>query len=98
VLTTQYQLSYDLLYYCLCCNSHIINLLAQAFLFQTEIELVSSNNFETLSAFEVEQWLCCKPLSKLHNLVVYIQQSTQHIAQFQELSGSCNLSQDNSTR
>jgi hypothetical protein len=57
-----------------------------------------TNNFETPIALEMEQWRCRGPLGKLHNLVVYIQRSTQRIAQFQELSGGCNLSRDNSTR
>ena len=37
-------------------------------------------------------------LGKLHNLVVYIQRSTQRITQFRALSNSHNLTRDNSTR
>jgi hypothetical protein len=38
------------------------------------------------------------PLGKLHNIVVYIQRSTQRIQAFKELSGGRRLVRDNSTR
>lgn len=95
-------MSYDPRHHRLRCNGHIINLSAQAFLFQTENEALSSendsNSYETPTSLEIEQWRRRGPLGKLHNLVVYIQRSTQRMAQFRELSGGRNLSRDNSTR
>lgn len=46
----------------------------------------------------MQQWRQNGPLGKLHNIVVYIQRSTQRLANFRELSGGRNLARDNSTR
>ena len=46
----------------------------------------------------MESWRQQGPLGKLHNIVVYIQRSTQRIQAFKELSGGRRLVRDNSTR
>ena len=46
----------------------------------------------------METWRQQGPLGKLHNIVVYIQRSTQRIQAFKELSGGRRLVRDNSTR
>ena len=101
VLKDQYQILYNPHHHRLRCNGHIINLTAQSFLFQTENEALSNenntNSFVIPTAFEMEQWRQKGPLGKLHNLVVYIQRSTQRITQFRALSDSHNLTRDNST-
>jgi hypothetical protein len=52
----------------------------------------------TPTELEMQQWRQKGPLGKLHNIVVYIQRSTQRIANFKELSGGRKLVRDNSTR
>ena len=101
MLFDQYQIVYNAEQHRLCYNGHIINLAAQAFLFYTNNEdLVAENNkglLTTPTELEIEQWRKKGPLGKLHNIVVYIQQSTQQIANFRDLSSGHNLVQDNST-
>lgn len=46
----------------------------------------------------MQQWRWKGPLGKLHNLVVYIRQSTQRIQRFQDQTQGLNLIRDNSTR
>ena len=46
----------------------------------------------------MESWRQQGPLGKLHNIVVYIQRSTQRIQAFKELSRGRRLVRDNSTR
>ncbi|KFY19813.1 hypothetical protein V493_07824, partial [Pseudogymnoascus sp. VKM F-4281 (FW-2241)] len=84
------------------CNGHIINLAVQAFLFATDDEdLAVLNNAEILSTpsqEEMERWRKKGPLSKLHNIVVHIQQSTQRRVKFKQLSSGLSLVRDNATR
>ena len=63
-------------------------------------DLVVENNkglLATPTELEMQQWRQKGPLDKLHNIVVYIQQSTQRLANFRNLSSGHNLVQDNST-
>jgi hypothetical protein len=46
----------------------------------------------------MQQWRQKGPLGKLHNIVVYIRQSTQQLANFRDLSNGRNLVRDNPTR
>jgi hypothetical protein len=64
------------------CNGHIINLIAQAFLFpksNLEALLIENNMSVSMLALptevEVIQWRNKGPLRKLHNIEVYIQRS-----------------------
>ena len=97
----QYQIVYSAEHHRLRCNSHIINLAAQSFLFYTDDEdLTAENNnglLTTPTELEMQQWRQKGPLGKLYNIVVYIQQSIQRLANFKDLSNNCNLVQDNST-
>jgi hypothetical protein len=102
LLWEEYQILYNPTTHRLRCNGHIINLTAQSFLFQTDDEaLAEENNISLLTTpteVEMEQWRRKGPLAKLHNLVVYIQRSTQRIQLFHKLSDGLNLSRDNYTR
>jgi hypothetical protein len=101
-LFDQYQIVYNVEHYRLRCNGHIINLAAQSFLFHTDNEDLAAENNEGLLAtpteLEMQQWQQKGPLGKLHNIVVYIQRSTQRLANFRDLSGGRNLVRDNATR
>jgi len=70
-------------------------------LFYTDNEDLAVENNEGLLAtpteLEMQQWRQKGPLGKLHNIVVYIQRSTQRLANFRNLSSGRNLVQDNST-
>jgi hypothetical protein len=59
VLFDQYQIVYNAEQHCLCCNSYIINLAAQSFLFHTDNkDLVAENNkglLATPTELEIEQ-------------------------------------------
>jgi hypothetical protein len=102
VLYDQYQITYNAEHYRLRCNGHIINLTAQAFLFHLVDEALANhnntNNLVSPTEAEMELWRKKGPLGKLHNIVVYIQRSTQRMASFRELSQGRNLSRDNATR
>jgi hypothetical protein len=102
VLLDQYQIAYSAEHHRLRCNGHIINLAAQSFLFHTDDEALADENNASLlttpTELEMQQWRQKGPLGKLHNIVVYIQRSTQRLANFRELSGGRNLARDNSTR
>ena len=103
MLFNQFQIVYNPIHHRLRCNGHIINLAAQSFLFYTEDEALTDHNndsstFATPTELEMEHWRKKGPLGKLHNIVVFIQRSTQRIAKFRELSQGHNLSRDNSTR
>ena len=101
-LKSTYDIDYLPLPHRLCCNGHIINLAAQAFLFQSNSNTLSydnnTNSFAVPTENEMESWRQQGPLGKLHNIVVYIQRSTQRIQAFKELSGGQRLVRDNSTR
>ena len=102
MLLDQHQISYEAEHHRLRCNGHIINLAAQSFLFHTDYEALADDNNTTAlmtpTDLEMEQWRRKGALGKLHNIVVYIQRSTQRLANFRELSGGRNLARDNSTR
>jgi hypothetical protein len=101
-LLDQYQIAYNAEHHRLRCNSHIINLAAQSFLFYTDNKALADENNTSLlttpTELEIQQWRQKGPLGKLYNIVVYIQRSTQRLANFRELSGGRNLIRDNSTR
>jgi hypothetical protein len=80
VLFDQYQIAYNVEHYRLRCNSYIINLAAQSFLFHTDNkDLVVEHNeglLITPTELEMQQWRQKGPLRKLHNIVVSIRRST----------------------
>lgn len=88
------------------CNGHVINLAAQAFLFQdTErgaADALAADNNDGLKSVpteqEIENWRKKGSLGRLHNIVVSIQRSTQRIERFKALSEGKVLIRDNSTR
>jgi hypothetical protein len=102
VLQERYQIKYDPVHHRLRCNGHIINLVAQAFLFSTDKDaLLEENNQDTSylpTELEMENWRQKGPLGKLHNIVVYIQRSPQRLAAFLKLSSGKRLVRDNKTR
>lgn len=82
------------------CNSHIINLAVQAFLLGKVVEdyeypdtLRSAPNNK-----QIDQWRKLGPLGKLHNIIIWIMESTQRIQAFKKLSNSCMPHRDNGTR
>jgi hypothetical protein len=87
------------------CNGHVINLAAQAFLFQDTERgaadaLAADNNglSSVPTEQEIEKWRKKGSLGRLHNIVVSIQRSTQRIERFKALSEGKVLIRDNSTR
>ena len=58
----------------------------------------SDSTKHNVSLAEIEKWRRQGPLSKLHNIVVYIQASIQREQKFWELSGGLRLIRDNNTR
>lgn len=85
------------------CNGHVINLAVQSFLFKADSEDLSIDNnidlMETPTEQEMEMWRKKGPLGKLHNIVVYIQRSSQRQAAFKSYSpGGLGLIRDNKTR
>lgn len=102
-LFTNFGINWDPVYHRLRCNGHIINLTAQAFIFpESNPDALSQENNEGILAIptedEVIRWRKKGPLGKLHNIVVYIQRSTQRRAQFKALSSGLGLIRDNDTR
>jgi hypothetical protein len=57
----------------------------------------NSTKYNVLLA-EIKKWRWQGPLSKLHNIVIYIQAWIQQEQNFWELSGGLRLTQDNNTR
>jgi hypothetical protein len=88
------------------CNGHVINLAAQAFLFQDTgrgaANPLAADNNDGLKSVpteqEIENWRKKGSLGRLHNIVVSIQRSTQRIERFKALSEGKVLIRDNSTR
>jgi len=88
------------------CFGHIINLVAQAFMFGAESELFE----HTLQAAEQQLntggeklWKLCGPIGKLHYLVIYIRKTPQRRQQFAAGGDGCDPTEliprrDNSTR
>ena len=103
MLHNQFDLKYNPDYYQLCCNSHVLNLAATAFLFDTANKALASYNNPGIAEAvlptekELEAWQKKGPLGKLHNLVVHIQHMPQHYAWFSALSYGLGLCRDNST-
>lgn len=102
VLQERYHIKYDPVHHRLRCTGHIINLVAQAFLFSTDKDaLLEENNQDTSylpTEREMENWRQKGPLGKLHNIVVHIQRSPQRVAAFLKLSSGKRLVRDNKTR
>ena len=104
MLHDQFNISYDPHLHRLRCNGHVLNLAANAFLFNTADEaLAAYNNPGILEAAlpsekELDAWRKKGPLGKLHNLVVHIQRTPQRRTKFSALSHGLGLVRDNSTR
>ena len=64
----------------------------------TEYYEQSDSTKYTVSLVEIERWRRQGPLSKLYNIVVYIQALIQQEQKFWELSGGLRLIRDNDTR
>jgi hypothetical protein len=79
VLQERYHIKYDPVHHRLCCTGHVINLVAQAFLFSTDKDALSEGNNRDITylptELEIENWRRQGPLGKLHNIIVYIQRS-----------------------
>jgi hypothetical protein len=81
VLHDQFNITYDPHLHRLHYNGYVLNLAANAFLFNTADEaLATYNNPGILEAAlpsekELDAWRNDRPLGKLHNLVVYIQRT-----------------------
>jgi hypothetical protein len=102
VLQERYHIKYDPVHHRLRCTGHIINLVAQAFLFSTDKDALSEGNNRDITylptELEMENWRRQGPLGKLHNIVVHIQRSPQRMAAFLKLSSGKRLVRDNKTR
>jgi hypothetical protein len=76
VLQERYYIKYDPVHHRLRYTGHIINLVAQAFLFSTDKDaLLEENNQDTSYLpieLEMENWRQQAPLGTLHNIVVHI--------------------------
>jgi len=100
--------TWDPVFHRLRCNGHIINLSAQAFLFpdlrdindEAELKAAITGDLEPFNKKQMEFWRKKGPLGKIHNIVVYIQISSQRIAAFKGLpnTNGLGLLRDNSTR
>ncbi|KAL6406027.1 putative Transposase-like protein [Ilyonectria robusta] len=84
----------------LCCQGHIINLAAKAFLFVTDNEKLERDDagLHNVTLKQIEAWRKKGPLGKLHNFVVYIQRSVQRSQKFLAISHNHKLARDNDTR
>ena len=74
------------------CLRHIINLAVSAFIYSN----LYNNKMPAQDASI--KWKHFEALSKLHNIIVYIQHSPQHYKAFKELSDGLKLQQDNKTQ
>ena len=76
LLLNEYNIEYNAIYHQLCYNGHIINLIAQAFLFRYDKEAFSSKSnpsiYTTPTKLEMDLQRQKGPLSKLYNIVVFI--------------------------
>lgn len=77
------------------CNGHVIHLAVQAFLFGHHPGL---SDDDKLSHEDLVRWRQVGPLGKLHNIVVWIQQSPQRLQAFKKDSGGRAPRRDNTTR
>jgi hypothetical protein len=97
-------IEYDANLHRLRCNGHIINLAAQAFLFDIHpdaLELCNNDLVEAGNAVteeELNKWRKMGPLGRLHNLIIYIRRSPQRLQAFRKHSNGCGLKRDNETR
>jgi hypothetical protein len=107
VLENTYSMMWDPVFHHLCCNGHIINLSAQSFLFPdisgiNEIDILNTDIQGQLptqfTEKEMHYWRKKGPLGKIHNIAVYIQHSTQRLADFKAETGGVGLGRDNSTQ
>lgn len=102
LLLNEYNIEYNAIHHQLRCNGHIINLVAQAFLFGYDNEAFSSESnpgiYTTPTELEMDLWRQKGPLGKLHNIVVFIQRSPQREETFLQLSQGRRLIRDQQTR
>lgn len=99
-LLRQYDIQYDPTSHRLRCQGHIINLAAKSFLFITDKEKIKCNDsrFYNVTLKQIKAQRRKGPLGKLHNFMVYIQQSVQRCQKFMAISQNRKLTQDNDTR
>ncbi|KAJ6785139.1 hypothetical protein PWT90_08159 [Aphanocladium album] len=99
-LLRQYDIRYDPTSHRLRCQGHILNLAAKAFLFVTDKETIErgETGLYNVTLTQIEAWRRKGPLGKLHNFVVYIQQSVQRCQKFMAISQNRKLVRDNDTR
>ena len=109
-LEDNYTITWNPVFHRLRCNGHIINLSAQSFLFpdlaavdEEAILKDISGQFQPpkdLTEEEMRAWRRKGPLGKIHNIVVYIQRSTQRTEAFKALleANGLGLTRDNATR
>ncbi len=84
------------------CNGHIINLAVCAFFFEKHLDAKtqaehSEKHWIETSIQEENAWKRISSLGKLHNIIVYIMESTQRIKLLNRLSGSLMSKKDNKT-
>ncbi|KAM3517051.1 hypothetical protein MY4038_010335 [Beauveria bassiana] len=99
-LLRQYDIRYDPTSHRLRCQGHIINLAAKSFLFVTDKEKIERDDsgLHNVTLKQIEAWRRKGPLGKLHNFVVYIQQSVQRCQKFMAICQNRKLARDNDTR
>jgi hypothetical protein len=102
MLLHEYNINYNAIHHRLCCNGHIINLVAQAVLFGYDKDAFSAESnpgiYTTPTELEMDLWRQKGPLGKLHDIVVFIQRSPQREETFLQLSHGRHLIRDQQTR
>lgn len=79
------------------CQGHIINLVVMSFFFDPH----PNEDFDSYlgpTTAEADKWRRIGPLGKLHNIVVWVQSSTERRQEFRNLSFGLNLRRDQKTR
>ena len=82
------------------CNDHVINLAVQSFLFGQTVDdyKYPENPAHSFSDAQLNQWRRLGPLGKLHNIVVWIIESSQRIQAFKRYSENLMPQRDNNTK
>lgn len=78
-LRRDFQLKYDLIYYYIHCQGHVINLVVKSFLFVTNKETLDKDqetSVYNITVKEIEEQRKKGPLRKLYNFIVFLVVST----------------------
>jgi hypothetical protein len=74
VLRRDFRLNYNLIYYCICCQGHVINLTVKSFLFISDKKTLNKDkktSVYTVIIAQIKKWKKKRPLKKLYNFVFF---------------------------